>query len=286
MKSFSKNATRRVFCIVPTHNRLCALKQTLNYLYQQTYPNLSIIVIDDASSDGTREFLEKSPFPGLIQYRGDGELWWGGAIELGMKAALKRSFDDDYLLLLNDDINIDDSYVEKMVDQCGNNKAVAIVSPQYDISTNKLSSIGYRLNYCKQEIEQVKDEPIDASIGRGLLIPVEIIRVIGLVNAKIFPHYMGDVEFTARIKDYNYDLLVAWSAPVYSDQSPSDSHVQELGEFVTRFHPRSKSNIFDSLKLFHRRGPLLCRIIALPRMIYRIGRLAISNAGRRIFNVL
>jgi len=277
---------RKVYCIIPTHNRLNTLRKTLNYLYQQTYPYISIVVIDDGSTDGTHEYLNQCGYPELSYIRAEGELWWGGAIELGMKAALKRSCDDDYLLLLNDDIIIDDSYVERMVDQCGNNKSVAIVSPQYDISTKKLSSIGYRLNYCRQEIVQVKDEPIDASIGRGLLIPVEIIRVIGLVNAKIFPHYMGDVEFTARIKDYNYDLRVAWSAPVYSDQSPSDSHVQELGELATRFHPRSKSNIFDSLNLFHRRGPFLCRIIALPRLLYRLGRLAISNVGRRILNVL
>lgn len=286
MKPFSRHSIRRVFCIIPTHNRLSALKQTLNLLFQQTYPYLSIIVIDDGSTDGTHEFLDQSSYPGLSHYRGDGELWWGGAIVLGMKYALISSEDEDYLLLLNDDIAIENSYVERMIDACNMNKAGAVVSPQYDINTYELSSVGYRLNHCKQTILQVKDEPIDASIGRGILIPVDIVKKVGVVNANTFPHYMGDVEYTARIKDYNYGLSVAWNAPVYSDQKPSDRHVQELGEWVKKVHPRSKSNIFDSLKFFHRRGPLLCRITALPRMLYRLGRIAIRNVGRRVLDVL
>lgn len=45
--------------IVPTHNRLDLLKQTLACLWQQTYPSewYEIIVVDNGSQDGTAEYL-------------------------------------------------------------------------------------------------------------------------------------------------------------------------------------------------------------------------------------
>ncbi|WP_413725047.1 glycosyltransferase [Sodalis sp. RH16] len=44
---------------IPTYNRLNLLKRAIESVRNQTYTNLEIIVVDDKSSDGTQEFLEK-----------------------------------------------------------------------------------------------------------------------------------------------------------------------------------------------------------------------------------
>ncbi|HBR2002743.1 glycosyltransferase [Klebsiella pneumoniae] len=44
---------------IPTYNRLQLLKRALKSVLNQTYTNLEIIVVDDNSTDGTRDFLQE-----------------------------------------------------------------------------------------------------------------------------------------------------------------------------------------------------------------------------------
>lgn len=43
---------------IPTYNRLALLKRALNSVLKQTYRNIEVIIVDDASNDGTGEYLE------------------------------------------------------------------------------------------------------------------------------------------------------------------------------------------------------------------------------------
>lgn len=43
---------------ISTHNRLEKLKRAIRSVESQSYPNIEIIVSDDASTDGTRDFME------------------------------------------------------------------------------------------------------------------------------------------------------------------------------------------------------------------------------------
>lgn len=45
-------------CVVVTYNRLSLLKENLQALKQQTFIIHKIFVIDNCSTDGTREFLD------------------------------------------------------------------------------------------------------------------------------------------------------------------------------------------------------------------------------------
>lgn len=270
-----------VYCIVPTHNRLQMLKQCISRLKHQNLPSIEIIVIDDGSDDGTKEYLSQIENKSLKVIHGSGNMWWGGSVDAGMKYALSLAKDSDYLLLMNDDGVFGQDYVVQMVAASRRYGNSAMVSPQYDINCRLSSYVGYRVDYYSQEIEPVKEEPIDASVGRGLLIPVRIAKRVGTIDTRGFQHYMGDLEYTARIKDYGYTVKVAWDAPVYSDHTPSDLDVQALGEWSKRLHKRSKTNIILILRFFRRRGPIWTRVTAIPRMVSRLGILAIKRVFRR-----
>ena len=88
-----------VFCVVPVHNRVEITKRFLGFLSAQDYPALHVVVIDDGSTDGTADLLAQSSHLNLTVLRGDGTLWWGGALHMGMQWVSKMATDADYLLI-------------------------------------------------------------------------------------------------------------------------------------------------------------------------------------------
>ena len=53
---------RRVTAVITTHNRLGLLKRAVESVRSQTYEEMELVVVDDASSDGTREWAESQNF--------------------------------------------------------------------------------------------------------------------------------------------------------------------------------------------------------------------------------
>ena len=48
-----------VSVVIPSRNRRARLARAIKSVSQQTWPNIEIIVVDDASIDNTPQFLEK-----------------------------------------------------------------------------------------------------------------------------------------------------------------------------------------------------------------------------------
>lgn len=68
--------------IVPVYNRLTTTKKCIERLHEIP-KNFTLYVVDDNSTDGTSEMLTQ--FPQIKIINGSGDLWWSGAINLGMK---------------------------------------------------------------------------------------------------------------------------------------------------------------------------------------------------------
>ena len=49
--------------IIPTYNRKHTLRRVIQSVEQQSLPPLEIIVVDDGSSDGTKEWIKKEVPP-------------------------------------------------------------------------------------------------------------------------------------------------------------------------------------------------------------------------------
>ena len=53
---------------ITTFNRRLLLERALNSVLSQTYTNIEILIIDDASTDGTKEYIDKNFNDSRIQY--------------------------------------------------------------------------------------------------------------------------------------------------------------------------------------------------------------------------
>lgn len=94
----------KVCAVIVTFNRKILLMRTLTALYAQTRPIDTILIIDNASSDGTPELLVEQGFlvkDNLIYQRLDNNTGGAGGFYIGVKHAYEMGY--DWLWLMDDD---------------------------------------------------------------------------------------------------------------------------------------------------------------------------------------
>src|ERR1700687_4774995 len=104
-----------IWACVAVFNRIQYTRGCLELLLAQTYPKLRTIVVDDGSSDGTYDMVHVE-HPEVVLLRGDGSLYWTGAMRLGIEYILAHCAADDYVLFLNDDLVFAPDLVEKLLE--------------------------------------------------------------------------------------------------------------------------------------------------------------------------
>lgn len=93
----------RLVAIVVTHNRLSQLKTSVERLLDSPDHHVyKVLVVDNASTDGTDTWLAQHPDPRLCHLRVAKNIGGAGGFETGLRYA-KEHFDPDWFLLSDDD---------------------------------------------------------------------------------------------------------------------------------------------------------------------------------------
>lgn len=98
------NINPKISVIMPTYNRCEFLKESLKSILEQTYKDFELIIVDDCSTDGTKEYIEKTCKKDLrIKYiRNQTHQHYNYGLRLGCKIAkgeyIARMDDDDISL--------------------------------------------------------------------------------------------------------------------------------------------------------------------------------------------
>jgi glycosyltransferase involved in cell wall biosynthesis len=87
-----------VTAIITTHNRLTLLKKALDSVFNQTYAPIECIVVDDASTDGTKEYCSQLTNTTYIRIEPNESKGGNYARNLGIKQANGK-----YIAFLDDD---------------------------------------------------------------------------------------------------------------------------------------------------------------------------------------
>lgn len=93
----------RLVAVVVTHNRLEQLRVTLERLLMTPDRHLeAVVLVDNASDDGTGPWLTGQTDPRLEVLRSDINLGGAGGFERGMRHAVER-YDPDWIVVMDDD---------------------------------------------------------------------------------------------------------------------------------------------------------------------------------------
>lgn len=101
--------TPRVSLIIPNWNGETLLPTCLNSLRRQTYRDFEVVVMDNASSDGSLELLHRD-YPEARIVSLPRNLFFAGAVNAGI-----RLTDGELVALLNNDTEAEDHWLEELV---------------------------------------------------------------------------------------------------------------------------------------------------------------------------
>ncbi len=98
-----KNTYPNVVTVVVTYNRLNLLKECLDALLVQSYERQQILVVDNASTDGTQDYVSEisEKKHNVIYYRLEKNIGGAGGFHEGMKKAMQ--LEADWVWLMDDD---------------------------------------------------------------------------------------------------------------------------------------------------------------------------------------
>jgi GT2 family glycosyltransferase len=230
---FDPDATTAV--VIPVHNGINHLPKTLAVLRQFEYPSANVVVVDDGSTDGTSEYLRTEPR--VVTIGGNGSLWWTGAVDVGVRAALARGC--EVVILWNDD-NVDASsdglglLVETVRESRGCASPVILLPSHHPAGRDVIFHAGGMIDWpngglglrLQNEAYVPSDEVIPVSWlpGQALAIHESVFREVAAFDAKGFPQYRGDADFTMRAVNGGRTCSVVHACWVRNDRDRTGLH--------------------------------------------------------------
>lgn len=200
--------------IIVTYNRELLLRECIDNVKNQIIVPDSIIIVNNASTDGTYEYLEeltkKSELFDIIHLSKN--TGGAGGFAKGIECALQK--DVDSVLIIDDDAMIEKDYMQKILQ-------IRLQNPQYrafagTVKINERIDTFHRRNLqkaglisrnCKEWEYGQPSFACDIASFCGMVVDTGLIRQIGLPHAEYFIWY-DDTEYSLRIHQYSKILVV------------------------------------------------------------------------------
>jgi GT2 family glycosyltransferase len=283
----------RVFVVIPVYNRVDLTLRCIALLKAQTYTDLAIVISDGGSTDGTARRVPEA-YPDVVLLRDGRELWWTGAMAVGIDYVLgKADHERDFLLMLNNDTEFDDRFVETLVRVSTLRRAAvgALTVDHADVD-RILDAGGYvdwqRYGFSvKTAIAQGETycSDVDVLAGRGTLVPMVMVAAGGNVNTRQLPHYIADYEYFSRLKRLGFQLGVTYETCIRSHAELSGLTIRAREQLTPAVvwqllvSRRSMYNFLDHYRFIELAAPKAMKHRLKLRLLLRTGRLVLQAFG-------
>ncbi len=178
-------------------------------------PGWKIVVVDNASQDGTVGILKKD-YPHIQLIENEKNLGFGRANNLGLAKALEEGA--DYVFLLNQDASIDLGGIQRLMEIQKQHPECLILSPVH------LNGTGDELDYAFGRLCTPENSPglllsalrgqtrdvylVRKGIAAAWLLSREALLTVGGFNPLFF-HYGEDEDYVNRVRFHGYEIGVA-----------------------------------------------------------------------------
>jgi GT2 family glycosyltransferase len=213
--------------VIPTWNGRRLLERCLQTIALQTFGDVAVTVVDNGSTDGTREFLERS-YPDVQVVSFAENRGFSPAVNSGIRAG-----NCPFVFLLNNDTELSEDCLLRLMDAARQQASFSFFVPKM-LSFHDHSILdgagdgylrggaGYRLGTMERDCEfYSKAGPVFGACAGAVLYRRDLFERIGLFDEDFFA-YLEDVELNLRI---NRAGLSGWYVP--------DARVYHVGSATT-----------------------------------------------------
>ena len=217
----------KVAVVILNYNTRNFLEQFLPSVCASTYPNLDIVIADNASTDDSVSFVQQH-YSRCQLITLDKNYGFTG----GYNQALKH-VKADYYILLNSDVQVTPNWIEPMIDLMQSSNKIAAVQPKLlaqhspthfeyaGAAGGYIDHLGFP--FCRGRIfesletdngQYQDNKQVFWATGAALLIKAELYHSIGGLDDDFFAH-MEEIDLCWRLQNAGHQIWVCPQSTVY-----------------------------------------------------------------------
>ena len=210
--------------IILSWNARGLLQNCIDSIVKTEYPLFEIIVSDNASTDGSVQFVRETyPQVKILENKVNLGYSNGNNVAIGYASG-------DLIVLLNQDTYVDKNWLKEIAPAAEDEKIGVIGTKILYPYTHTIQSIGFDIQQSgypvprmalqgnAPNIEKIVD--VDFVAGTALAIKKSVLDKIGLLDSK-YPAYFEDIDLCFRARKAGYRVVVAPNSLVYHFGSAS-----------------------------------------------------------------
>jgi GT2 family glycosyltransferase len=221
------NQKPKVAIVILNWNGIEHLRQFLPSVMASTWSNLSVVVGDNGSTDGSIDFLEKN-YPQITCIINDRNYGFTGGYNKVLSHVAA-----DYYILLNSDVEVGPEWIEPVIALMESDPLIAAAAPKIKSFANKnqfehagaaggfIDSFGYpfcrgRMFYEIEDDHGQYDESGEVfwATGAALFIKKKCWDEACGFDDRFFAH-MEEIDLCWRLKNMGYQIMYCASSTVY-----------------------------------------------------------------------
>ncbi len=272
----------QIFAVVLSYKRKDLLARCLDAIKVQTRPCDGIIVVDNASNDGTEEMLLQTGLPNLKVYVLSHNTGASGGFSAGFRLAYQQGA--DFVWMMDDDVVPEPDALQKLLE--ADDQLRAMDKPRSFLVSKAHTSEGLLTNVPRidertnaiayenwPELLDIGVVPVRPATFVSILVPRATLQRHGLPIAPMFM-WGDDTEFTLRISRDVPGYLVTASKVLHLRRvSGAIDILRETNPNRVALHRHLVRNeLFVARKYFRKRrvlGLVLSRLGQIARMLQR-----------------
>jgi len=204
-------STPKVTIIVLNWNGRNLLKKCLDSVIKTNYPNFEVIVVDNASNDGSQSIIEKH-YANVRLIENMKNIGYAGGNNVAIKCT-----EGDYVVLLNNDTIVYRDWISELIKIASTDYRIGILGCKvYVMGTNIIQHAGCELSFISKpfftrsleedrgQYNEVSD--VDYISGEAMMIKRDVFDKVGLLDLDYFA-YWEDVDFCYRTRKAGYRIV-------------------------------------------------------------------------------
>ncbi|PYS62440.1 MAG: glycosyl transferase family 1, partial [Acidobacteria bacterium] len=236
-----REAFQKASIIVVTYNNLELNRLCLESIYARTeWPNFEVIVVDNNSTDGTREYLKEAEenFPNLRVVLNDSNLGFAAANNIGLRQAT-----GDYLVLLNNDTIVTRGWLSTLIRHLQADVSIGLIGPvTNNIGNEAKVDVGYSdpedmpawaASFVREHDGQVFSIPMLAMFC--LAMRRDVFEKVGWLDEQFGIGLFEDDDYTHRVKTNGFRIVCAADAFVHHFGQAAFKKLVANGEYQELF---------------------------------------------------